>query len=272
MGMVLISLIAFLLLPALLIYSLIKPAKFNIRTNKNPSGKWSRGKFSLGIIFAWVAAIAIGIAITPEQSTAIDIDINEVAAEVGLEPNDHTANDNGVQIHSKAAETKETEAVKPVTIVKPADKTFGITPAEFSRRFSTEAEEVGLGKVPYGDFETSKGSVNDSFSVLLSEAIAMNGTVDKNGELKGITFVMGKTENGDTEVINMAMMAGLSARAISPDLPKEQTGGVIIEVLSEAVEGFGKNGEGKSSTEVDGVKYTAFASKTVGIWIIIEPA
>lgn len=39
MGMFLVSLIAFILLPALLIYSMVKPAKLNIRTKKNPSGR-----------------------------------------------------------------------------------------------------------------------------------------------------------------------------------------------------------------------------------------
>lgn len=276
MGMFLISLVAFLLLPALLIYSLIKPAKFNIRTKKNPNGKWTRGKFSAAILAVWVVSLGIGIAITPEQSTAIDIDVDEVAAEAGLEPDDYESHENGaIEVKSKAVEAveaKETESAEPITEAKSTDKTFGITPAEFSRRFSHEAEEVGFGKVPHGDFETTKGAVNDSFSVILSEAIAMNGTVDKNGELKGITFIMGKTQNGDKEVINMAMMAGLSARAISPELPKEESAGTVMKVLGEAVEGFQENGEGESSTVVANVKYTAFASKTIGIWIILEPA
>lgn len=274
MGMFLISLVAFLLLPALLIYSLIKPAKFNIRTKKNPNGKWSRGKFSAAILAVWVVSIGIGVAITPDQNTAIDVD--EVVAEVGIEPDDYEVKDNGaIEVKSQADDTleaKEIEPFEPVYVEKSTDKTFGITPLDFSRRFSTEAEKVGFGKVPYGDFETTKGAVNDTFSVILSEAIAMNGTVDKNGELKGITFIMGKTQNGDKEVINMAMMAGLSARAISPDLPKEESAGTVMKVLGEAVEKFQENGEGESSKVVANVKYTAFASKTVGIWIILEPA
>ena len=273
MGMFLISLVAFLLLPALLIYSLIKPAKFNIRTKKNPNGKWSRGKFSAAILAVWVVSIGIGIAITPDQNTAIDVD--EVVAEVGIEPDDYEVKDNGaIELKSQADDTleaKEIEPFEPVYVEKSTDKTFGITPLEFSRRFSTEAKKVGFGKVPYGDFETTKGAVNDTFSVILSEAIAMNGTVDKNGELKGITFIMGKTQNGDKEVINMAMMAGLSARAISPELPKEESAGTVMKVLGEAVEKFQENGEGESSKVVANVKYTAFASKTVGIWIVLEP-
>lgn len=271
MGMFLISLIAFLLLPALLIYSLIKPTKFNIRTKKNPNGKWSRGKFYTGLVAVWIVSLGIGAAITPDQSTAIDVD--KAVAASGFEHDDHESG--AVEVKStvvEANEVKEIESVEPIVEAKAADKTFGITPVEFSRRFSAEAEEVGFGKVPYGDFETTKGAVNDSFSVILSEAIAMNGTVDKNGELKGITFIMGKTQNGDKEVLNMAMMAGLSARAISPELPKEESAGTVMKVLGEAVERFQENGEGEASKVVSDVKYTAFASKTIGIWIILEPA
>ncbi|WP_286707793.1 hypothetical protein [Psychrobacter sp. UBA2514] len=274
MGMFLISLVAFLLLPALLIYSLIKPAKFNIRTKKNPNGKWSRGKFSAAILAVWVVSIGIGIAITPDQNTAIDVD--EVVAEVGIEPDDYEVKDNGaIEVKSQADDTleaKEIEPFEPVYVEKSTDKTFGITPLEFSRQFSAEAKEVGFGEVPYGDFETIKGAVNDTFSTMLSEAIAMNGTVDKNGELKGITFIMGKTQNGDREGLNMAMMAGLSARAISPDVPKEESAGTVMKVLAEALNGYEENGEGEASKVVDDVKYTALASKTIGIWITIEPA
>lgn len=274
MGMVLISLVAFLLLPALLIYSLIKPAKLNIRTKRNPNGKWSRGKFALGIMGAWVAAIAIGVAITPEQSTTIDID--EVASEAGLSENDYEVDENGaIEVKAAAAdvpEVVEAEPVKATVTPEAVDKTFGITPVEFSHRFSIEAEEVGFdNKVPYGDFETMKGAVNDVFTVILSDAIAMNGTVDKNGELKGITFLMGKTEKGDIEGLNMIILAGLSARAISPELPKEETAGTVMEIMSEAAEGFSETGEGESSKVVGDVKYTAIASQAMGIWIVLEP-
>ncbi|MFZ2843359.1 hypothetical protein [Psychrobacter sp.] len=93
MGAVIIGLVAFLLLPALLVYSLVRPTKLHIRTKKNPNGKWSRGKFSLGVLAAWIAAIAIGVAITPEQSTTIDV--AEVAADAGLTTDNYEVHDNG---------------------------------------------------------------------------------------------------------------------------------------------------------------------------------
>lgn len=280
MAAVLMGLIAFIILPVILIYSFIKPAKLNIRTQKNPSGKWTRSKFVLGWVIVWFISIGVGVSLTPEQEAT---DLEQIAADAGLSSDEYEMQDNGalkIKAPEEAAasdavvtdQTENNQNTQVQDVAQTADKTFGITPLEFSRRFSTEAEEVGFGKVPYGDFETTKGAVNDSFSVILSEAIAMNGTVDKNGELKGITFIMGKTQNGDKEILNMAMMAGLSARSISPELPKEESAGTVMKVLGEAVEGFQENGEGEANKVVAGIKYTAFASKTVGVWIILEPA
>lgn len=272
MGIFLVSLIAFILLPALLIYSMVKPAKFNIRTKRNPSGRWSRGKFLLGIFAVWIATIAVGAAITPDPNTTIDI--NKVTAEGGLEKDDYKAHENGAIKVKAEKPVKTTEPVEEVieSKVTPQDKTFGITPEEFGKRLSAQGKEFGLENAEVGKFDIQEGSVNDIFSEILSDALAMNGSVDKNGELKGVTYIMGRTENGDKEILTMMMMAGLTARALSPDLPKEQTAGALPKMVSEAVQQLSETGEGKSSTVVDGITYGVVASKSIGIWIYFEPA
>lgn len=153
MGMVLISLVAFLLLPAFFIYSLVKPEKLNISTKHNPKGKWSRGKFSAGLVAAWVIAVAIGIAITPEPDTTIDFD--EMAAEAGLAPEDYTVHENGaIEVYSKIdshtqAEDKvlwyQDDLSKPVKTVGISDvksilTSAGLTPAEIIDSSDSEGE------------------------------------------------------------------------------------------------------------------------------------
>jgi len=213
--------------------------------------------FKKGLLTGILVLMTVGCS-DPEPQV---IDIDEAAANVGLAPDDYEVHENGaIEVKSKVAE--------PVA----QDKTFGITLDEFGSRLSAEAKEVGLGDIAIGKFNLQEGSVNDVFSEKLSDAIAMNGTVDKNGELKGITFIMGQTDNGDTEIMNMMMMAGLSARAISPDQPKEQSAGALTEVVVEAVKKFGENGEGAASKTVGDVKYSSTANGTVGLWAIIEPS
>ncbi len=271
MGMFLVSLIAFILLPALLIYSMVKPAKFNIRTKKNPSGRWTRGKFLLGLFAVWIVSIAIGVAITPDQSATIDV--KEVADKAGLEENDYEVHENGAIEVQAAKPVKTTAPVEEVIESKVTlqDKTFGITPEEFGKRLSAQGKKLGI-DAEVGEFDIEEGSVNDIFSEILSDALAMNGSVDKNGELKGVTYVMGRTDSGDKEIVTMMLMAGLTARALSPDLSKEQTAGVLSKIVLEAVQQFSDTGNGKSSTVVDGITYGAIASKSIGIWIYFEPA
>lgn len=168
---------------------------------------------------------------------------------------------------AEVAKTNDLEEQTPVA----NDKTFGITPKQFGERLGIEAKEAGLGDVNIGKFVIQEGTVNDVFIEKLSDAVAMNGTVDKNGELKAITFIMGQTGQGDKEIMNMVVMAGLVARALNPELAKEETAGKVVDLLSKAVEGFEKDGEGDSSYTVDNVKYTATVNKTTGIWFHFEP-
>lgn len=92
MAAVLMGLIAFIILPAILIYSLIKPAKLHIRTRKNPIGKWTRGKFLLGWFIVWFISIGIGVSLTPEQEAT---DLEHIAADAGLSPDEYEMQENG---------------------------------------------------------------------------------------------------------------------------------------------------------------------------------
>jgi|GEM_PF-7093888 len=205
-----------------------------------------------------VLMCVFAIAGCSEPETQV-IDLDKAAADASLAPEDYEVHENGaIEINSQV----ENEPIQ--------DKTFGITPDEFGSRLSAEAKEVGLGDIAVDKFSVTEGSVNDVFSEKISDAIAMNGTVDKNGELKSVTFIMGQTENGDTEIMNMMMMAGLSARAISPNQPKEQSAGVLTEVVVDAVKQFGEKGDGEASKIVGDIKYSSLANSQLGIWAVIE--
>lgn len=213
------------------------------------------------MLIRFVSCTVLALAVTGcSEPEPIVIDMDEVATEAGLAPDDYSVDDNGVM-------TIKSRVDEPVI----QDKTFGITPSEFATRLSVEIKEVGLGDMAIGEFDIQQGEVNDAFSEMLSDAIAMNGIIDKNGELKSVTFIMGQTENGDTEIMNMVMMAGLSARAISPNQPKEQSAGALTDVVVQAVEQFGEKGEGKASKTVGNIKYSSMANSQSGIWAVIEP-
>lgn len=75
-------------LPAVLIYSYIRPAKFNIRSAKNPTGGNSRAAFLGGMLMTWLASAALvwqfyEPSLSEEERLAI---VREVAAEMNAEP------------------------------------------------------------------------------------------------------------------------------------------------------------------------------------------
>ena len=79
-------------LPAVLIYSYIRPAKFNIRSDKNPTGGNSRAAFSAGMLVTWLASAVMvwqfyEPALSEEERLAI---VREVAAEMNAEPDANT--------------------------------------------------------------------------------------------------------------------------------------------------------------------------------------
>ncbi len=153
------------------------------------------------------------------------------------------------------------------------DKTFGITPDEYGKRFVALAKEIGLGDMQWGGVDIQEGSVNDIFTMSLSDTIAKTGTVDKNGELKGITYIIGKTDDLEGDMMGMIMMAAITARVLSPELAAEETGGKLVPLMTKAMDEFKKNNDkGNAKLVVDGIQYSAMVSKAVGIWVSFEPA
>lgn len=279
MFLFIIGLVLFFLVPLVLIFALIKPAKLRIRTNNNVSGRWSWKQFfgSLVALFI-VSLVCLVVGATSDSATEFakaskqDKSTNSVAVtEVSSEP-----------VEDIVALVEESEAVvsEPAQVAKKIAKvpvvevsTLGITLDQFGTNFMANASELGLGDYSWdSNPELTKGKINDSFTLMLSDAIAMNGIVAKNGELKSITYIMGKTDEGDKAAMTMLIMGGITAKSLNPDLPQKQTSEVIGELVTSAAKEFEKTGSATESKIVGSVKYTVIASKTIGLWLSFEPA
>lgn len=262
-----------LVIPVVYIYSFIKPEKFNICTDKNPSGKYSRMKFTGMTILAW---FAVGVASTfftdPEANTEnVTAKNSEPTTVSKQEPKpDQVENNEKVAIATPVKEDPVKETKKEVVETK-KEPTLGLTVDEYGKKYMAEVKAVGLGDYKWGDVDLKEGAVNDTFTLKLSDAVALTGAVDKNSEIKSLTYIMGRTNEAGKEILNMVMLAGLTARTLSPELPKEKTAGVVAELTNKAVEKFTKEGEAKESKVVGDVKYTVIANKVTGIWIVFSP-
>lgn len=278
-----IGLILFLLVPVLLVLGLLMPAKFKIRTKKNLGGRWSWKQFFGYLAAAYVMSIvflAIGVDSDSVQKIAQENEAEKAELEATkpvevVEKPAVVAEEKTVPVQQIKKETpKPIEAKKEQpekSVVQ--DKTFGITVNEFGRTLMAEAKDLGLGDHAWGsDPELKKGAVNDTFTVMLRDDLALNGTVDKNGELKGITYIMGKTDKGDEAAMNMLLFGGLTARALNPNVPPKKASEVVGDLMVSAVEKFKKTGSATETKTVGDVKYTVIASKSIGLWLAFEPA
>lgn len=76
----------FVIIPIMFLYSLFRPQKLYIRTKKNANGKYSRMKFYLGMVFAWILLLFIGtwagnVNYSPKNyDTSLDDEIDPITA------------------------------------------------------------------------------------------------------------------------------------------------------------------------------------------------
>ncbi|MCC3309448.1 hypothetical protein [Psychrobacter sanguinis] len=110
-------LLGFLLLviPAIYIYSFIKPEKFNVRTGKNPNGKYSRMQFTGITALIWFAVVAI---------VPIFVDTESVTAKSSEPP---TVEEN---------QPEQIKAVMPVeeAVTTRQEATLGLTVDEYGNK------------------------------------------------------------------------------------------------------------------------------------------
>ncbi len=168
------------------------------------------------------------------------------------------------------AETQEETKAKKNQIEE-QNKTLGMTPDEFGERFMAQSKELGLGEHAWDKVDIKEGAVNDTFTMKISDALVLSGGVDKNGELRSLTYIMGRTDKGDEAAMSMILLGGITARVLNPDLPKEQTSQVVGDLMVSAANEFAQTGEAKESKIVGDVKYGVIASKAIGLWLYFEP-
>lgn len=244
---------AFILAPIILVMSLVAPAKLDIKTDKNPNGKSSRKDFLIGLGLLCVIAVVVGGLTSPDDKDTVP---NSPTTQPDIDkPSTHIADDNS------QATAKQ-------------NKTFGMTPDEFTKKWSAKAKSSGLGDNQLPRFDIQKGSVNDTFTASLSQGVAMIGTVDKaTGNLKGIMYVMGHTEKGDQEIMLLLATASVTAQVLSPELSVDETGGKVASMTTKAVEDYAKNHDSSNQSAVVGnVKYSAGWIDKMGFMLGFDPA
>ncbi|MDC4627871.1 hypothetical protein ACT4VW_12040 [Acinetobacter baumannii] len=226
-----------------MLIGLVKPALFN---KINPSN--SRIKILVGGVAINMVLLALVGVFAPE------VEKKEVAAKP--EPKSEP-------VVEKVAEVKK-ESVK-------AEANLGMTPEHFRKEFNKRLNELDIDSVrPLGEFKIRNGEVRDVFQVNFSDEINMTGSVNKDGMLRGITFIVLPGENYEKAMTETLILTGISAGIVNTPENKDKTGKVVIDLMTKAFDGIEK--EKNSHKEILGnVEYMALASKFTGLWFTMEP-
>lgn len=158
----------------------------------------------------------------------------------------------------------------PESSVKKAETSLGMTPEQFREKFNFTLHSLDIDSIsPLSEFDIKKGSVFDSFQVLFSKDVAMIGTVTKDGQLREVTFIMGKTDQYEQAMHDLLIVSGISAKVVSPE--DDKAGNTVVKLITEALKNIEKE-DNSHSKIIGNVKYYAMANVNTGLWVGISPA
>lgn len=243
-GIVLAYLFTFLLLITFIttIASLIKPS---LTQTKSRPAQSRKNIFFSGIFLSLLFLVLIGIFApeveNKEVQTASPTVQNEVLPEVS---------------------EKDVQPVK-------ADANLGMTPEQFRQRFNKQLKALDIETIrPVAEFDIKNGSVRDTFQLMFSQDVGLTGTVNKDGYLRELIFVVGGTKEYEKAMMNLLILSGIAAQVISPET---EAGNELMKLITAALKNIGQE-ENSHSKVFGSVEYYALANEVTGLWVGITPA
>jgi len=182
--------------------------------------------------------------------------------------------------------SKEMAAVKdPVVVAKPdvvkepeqkvlnatAEANLGMNPEQFRQAFNKRLKDLDIDTIrTFGEFDVKKGDVNDVFQVDVSPDVSLIGTVNHDGMLRGITYIVVPSGDSQKAMMDTLILVGITSNIISGEENKSKTSKVVTDILTKALDGIDKE-KNSHNAVVGNVKYFATASKLTGLWFGVEP-
>jgi hypothetical protein len=112
--------------------------------------------------------------------------------------------------------------------------------------------------------------VNDVFQVDVSPDVSLIGTVNHDGMLRGITYIVVPSGDSQKAMMDTLILVGITSNIISGEENKSKTSKVVTDLLTKALDGIDKE-KNSHNAVVGNVKYFATASKLTGLWFGVEP-
>jgi hypothetical protein len=139
-----------------------------------------------------------------------------------------------------------------------------MTVGGFQREFNNLAIQINRSYV-LPEPEIKSGEVYNVFNQQLSSDLGMIGTVNKDGMLHDLVFILaGKDKDGLKAVV---VILG-TAQVLNSGIAKDVNSHVVMEMINTLV----KNKSTKEERIVGNLKYTAMANQGMGLWFTFSSA
>lgn len=249
-----------------LVVGLIKPSLFE--TKSNP--KMSRLQIAIGgTVICLVLVVLIGV-FAPEVPKSPDVPDGAVVVEADADTLSFVPADvveEETQVKSQAVPTVQTETKPPVKV----EPNLGMTPEVFRKQYNALVDEYNLKSLsPLAKFNVQNGKMKDTFQVKMNEFTTLTGTVNKDGQLSGLTYIFGGGEGAEMASMNLLASAAVASDVVNPKY-KNESGGAWLDLMSTALDKINDENAESTGKSFGDYRYYALASPHIGLWMGIEP-
>ncbi len=237
--------------------------------NKKVSIPLAIGIFLIPLIFAWFT-LRKGYSTTARMISFGWLILGFIAFALIPTPPKSGADDTIPEHTVATAEPKaeKTAEIKPEPLPAKVEDNLGMTPEQFRKDFNAQLKVLDIESIsPVAEFDMRTGDVRDAFQVLFTNDVAMVGTVNKDGNLREVTLILGGTKNYEAAMMQLLILSGITTRIVS-NTP--EAGEELLILISDAMKNIEK--DNNSHTKIVGdVKLHAIANKVTGLWATISP-
>ncbi|ANF95657.1 hypothetical protein [Paenibacillus bovis] len=172
----------------------------------------------------------------------------------------------------KAAEAEQETAAAKAKVAKEAATnaipgTIGMTPDQFRTAFNKSSTEIGM-DMHLPKLNISSGAVQNTFQYMLSDNIALTGTINKADSSIREINLLGQTAGSYEESANYLLAMGLIMKAVDPRATKEDNAAKMrkLGLMDENLELANLN---KQAT-IDGLKYSISYLDGIGLMFYVN--
>lgn len=222
-----------------------------LQGKKDNSKLMTRKEIGLGGLGATVLLGIIGVVTTPSTGENVEKTVPEKIAEP----------------QATVIPEVSKEPLKEIKV----ESNLGMTPEEFRQKFNKRLNELDISSIrPLAEFSIKNGDVRDIFQIAFSDELNMTGTVNKDGMLREITFIVLPKENSEKTMMEALILIGTASNTVNPNGDKEKIGKTVTDLITKALNGLEKE-KNTHSQVIGDVKYYSLASKYTGLWFGISP-